>query len=354
MRPTENSALSCRNGTKRIAGKSCARLAAEVSRGKQPAPFWQRFDINRIEDLGNAVLGAELEAMQMAGPPARGSLAFAARDGVIFSTGLIRGRASMRGSLSQDAITLAVGLKFGLGSRLWLNPVADGAVGVFLPGESCDALLTDGSLYLAANLSQERLEREAASEGLLLDRRSISRTGLHSRPIVRQALICLRSTVARIHRQATVSDDGIGRAVLRTVIQHLAQPPVESAGRTDPVGRGSIVHRAQEFIRANLDGPISLDAVAGATGTSRRTLARVFAEVLEDTPANHIRRLRLHRIRRDLVRDAASGRTIHEIAAAWGIGEPGRMAAWYRDIFGEYPNETRSIHSGRRQHEAAL
>ncbi|WP_394893694.1 DUF1214 domain-containing protein [Mesorhizobium sp. AaZ16] len=51
------------------------------------ARFWHRFDIRRIEDLSNAVLGAELEAIQMAGPRIRGSLAFAARDGIIFSSG---------------------------------------------------------------------------------------------------------------------------------------------------------------------------------------------------------------------------------------------------------------------------
>jgi AraC-like DNA-binding protein len=325
-----------------------------VSQGKPTRPFWQRYDIHRIEDLGNAVLGAELEAVQMAGPRAGGSLAFAAGDGVIFSTGLIRGRISVRGVLSRDAITLAVGLKFGSGSRLWLNPVTDGDVGIFLPGEPCDALLTEGSLYLAANLSQKRLEKAAASEGLILDRRSISRTGLHPRPIVRPALTRLRSAVARIHRQASACDDSIGRAVLRTVVEHYARPPIEGAGRSDPVGQGRIVHKAQEFIRANLAKPISLDAVAAATGTSRRTLARVFGEVIEDTPANYIRRLRLHRIRRDLLCDGTSGCTIYDIAAAWGIGEPGRMAGWYRNMFGEYPNETIGIHSSRHRYEAAI
>ena len=321
---------------------------------KQPAQFWQRFDINQIEDLGNAVLGAELEAMQMAGPPAQGSLAFAAHGGVIFSTGLIKGRVSVTGPLSRDALTLGIGLRFGPASRLWLNPVADGDVGVFLPGEACDALFGEESLYFAASLSEEALQKEAASEDLVLDRRSISHTGLCSRPIAHQTLAALRDAVVRVHRDPSADDDRVGRAILRTVIDHWGRFPIESPGRNDPVGLGLIVHRAREYIHANLDAPISLDAIALAAETSRRTLARAFFQVLGDTPAGYIRRLRLHRIRRDLVRNGVAGRTIHETAAASGIREAGRMAGRYRELFGEYPHETVNERSKRQRHGAAV
>jgi AraC-like DNA-binding protein len=319
-----------------------------LSQRRLSAPFWQRFDIRRIEDLCNAVLGAELEAMQMAGPPARGSLAFAARDGVIFSTGLIEGRVSVRGPLCREAVTFGIGLRFGPGSRLCLNPATDGEVGVLLPGAPCEALLTEGSLYIAANLSQERLEREAACEGLVLDRRSIARTGLHPKPIPPRTLARLRNLVERLHRREGGGDERTGRAILRTVIEHYSHSPVEAAIRVDPAGRGRLVYKAQEYIRESLDGPISLDDLAAAAGTSRRTVARAFVDVLGDTPADYIRRLRLHRIRNDLARDAASGRSIREVAAAWGMGEPGRMAAKYCDLFGEYPRDTVNLYRMRQ------
>jgi AraC-like DNA-binding protein len=319
-----------------------------LSQRTPSALVWQRFDIRRIEDLCNAVLGAELEAVQMAGPPARGSLAFAAREGVIFSTGLIKGRVSVRGPLCREAVTFGIGLRFGPGSRLWLNPVTDGYVGVLQPGAPCDVLLTEGSLYIAANLSEERLEREAAREGLVIDRRSISRTGLHPKPIAPRALARLRNDVERLHRRGGAGDELMGRVILRTLIEHYARLPIEAAMRIDPAGRGRIVYRAQEFIRANLDRPIPLNDLAAAARTSRRTVARAFVEVIGDTPANYIRRLRLHRIRGDLVRDAVSGRAIRNIAAAWGMGEPGRMAAQYRDLFGEYPHDTVNLHLRRQ------
>jgi len=321
---------------------------------KRAPPFWQRFNIDRLEALGNAVLGAELEVVQMVGPPAHGSLAFAARDGMIFSSGLIEGRVSVRGLLPRDALTLGVGLRFGPGSRLWLNAAADGAVGVFLPGAACDVLFAGKSLYFAVSLSRERLEKEATRENLMLDQNAIGRTGLQPRPIAPAVLACLRSGVVRLHRHPPAVDDGIGRALLRAVIGHLARSPAEGNGRVDPIGHGRIVHRALEFIRASLDRPLSIDAIASVAGTSPRTLARAFFEVLDETPANHVRRLRLHRIRHDLAHAAASGRKIHEIAAASGIGNPGRMAGWYRDLFGEYPRDTLAGHLDRRRHEAPL
>jgi AraC-like DNA-binding protein len=320
-----------------------------MSERKPSVPIWQRFDILRIEDLGNAVLGAELEVVQMAGPRARGSLAFAASDGVIFSTGLIKGRVSLRGSLCRDSVTFGIGLRFGPGSRLRLNPAIDGYLGVLPPGVPFDALLTEGSLYIVASLSEERFEREVAREGVVIERNTVARTSLHAQAIPPRLLARLRNDVERIHRRDRSGDERVGRTILRTVIEHYARSPVERGGCIDPVGRGRLVHRAQEFIRANLGGSISLDDVAMAAGTSRRSIARAFVEVLGDSPANHIRRLRLHRIRRDLVRDAASGRAIREVAAAWGITVPGRMAGLYWDLFGEYPHETVSTHLIRQE-----
>lgn len=122
---------------------------------------WQRFDIERIEDLGNAVLGAGLEAVQMTGPPVRGSLAFAARDGIVFSSGLLVGNVLLRGVPAADAVTLLLVLTAGCGSWLQLRRAADGALWRLRPGEVLDAYLTAGTLYLAATASPDRLEAVA-------------------------------------------------------------------------------------------------------------------------------------------------------------------------------------------------
>lgn len=305
---------------------------------------WQRFDIRRIEDLSNAVLGAELQAVQMTGPPVRGSLAFAARRGVIFSSGLIESAVTVAGQLSREAITLAIGLRFGPNSRQWLNLVTDGTVGVVLPGDQHDAFYTRGSLYAAAALSARRLREEAKREGLVLDRRMIARTGVHPVPIAQRPLIPLRQSVVQLHRHGASLDDSdtdVGRVLLRTVIEHYARVPALANGGMLPTGRARVVAHARDYIDGHLALPLTLDAIAAATGTSLRTLSRAFVEVLGDAPGDYVRRLRLHRIRRDLI-CAAHDDSIARIAAKWGLQEPGRMSGWYRELFGELPSATRA------------
>jgi transcriptional regulator GlxA family with amidase domain len=85
---------------------------------------------------------------------------------------------------------------------------------------------------------------------------------------------------------------------------------------------------------------MSLDEIASAAYTSRRTLYRAFADILDDTPQTYVRRLRLHRIREDLASDAEKACTITIVANQWGISELGRLAGWYRELFGERPSET--------------
>lgn len=317
------------------------------------ASCWHRFEIRRIEDLGNAVLGAELEAIQMAGPRVGGSLAFAAHDGLIFSSGLIRGKVAIRGVLSSDSITLGLGLKLPPGSRQWLNEAGDGDVAVFLPGDEHDAIYAAGSLYAAATLTRERLEAEAAREELTLDRSILERTGLHGIPIGPGELARIASGFAGIHdahASAQLKQIDLGVAMLRTMVAHYARTPAKGDSGIHPKGRARIVHRAREYIREHLATPISMDDLAKVAGTSRRSVYRAFSEVLDDTPQNFVRRLRLHRLRSGLVSGTQSVTTISALARSLGSGsDMGRLAARYQQMFGESPSKTLTTRSERLQ-----
>jgi hypothetical protein len=55
-------------------------------------------------------------------------------DGIAYATGLIGGRVSLAGPLSENLITLGVGLELPPGTRHWLNEVATADIGIFMPG----------------------------------------------------------------------------------------------------------------------------------------------------------------------------------------------------------------------------
>jgi len=309
---------------------------------------WSRIPIASVEDLSDAVLGAGLEATQMARAPVTGSLAFATHDGITFTTGAIGGRVSLVGPLSGNMVTLGVGIVMAPGTRHWLNEVPSGAVGVFMPGDEHDAFYTPGSLYAVVTLPAERLEEAAADHDLVLDAKTLGGTGIHARKLSAN-LPDLEAQFRRIHagdQARGIAPRAIGSRLLNAFISHFARSPRFHVGGTDPRGHARIVARARAFIHANLDRPLSIDRIASSAWTSQRTLHRAFQLVLDETPYSYVLKLRLHRIRHDLASDVEVACTVTCIAGRWGISELGRFAGWYRDLFGERPSET--LARGRR------
>lgn len=315
----------------------------DTGTGSRARGGWTRVEIARIEDLSDAVYGAGLEAMQMSRAPVTGSLAFAVRDGITYSSGNLEGRVALRGPLSESMITLGVGLRIPPGSRHWLKNVASGDFGVFLPGDEHDALYAPGALYAAVTLDAERLEAIAARAGLVIDARTLGGTGIRERCVSARGLAHLRAGFERAHAGGPMSPwhvAALGRSLLDAAVALLGRTPPTSVGRDNSSGHARVVARARAYVLENLDAPISIDAIAAAAVTSRRTLHRAFVEVLGETPWTYVRKLRLHRIRRDLASEAELACAVAVVANRWGIGELGRMSGWYRELFGELPSET--------------
>lgn len=319
--------------------------SSERSVADQPGSLsgWSRFAISRPEDLSDAVYGAGLEVTQFSRAPMTGSLAFAMRDGILYSSGFIEGRVALVGPLSTSMITLGVGLKIGPGSRHWLNEVSTGDIGVWLPGDEHDAFYTPGSLYATVTLTLARLEEYAAGAGLVLDARMLGGTGFDVRKVTQHEIAALRGTFARIHHRQDVRSAAagtIGERLLDVVIAHFGRLPRPRIGRSHPVGPARVVARARDYIHAHLEEPLSIAAIAAAAHASRRTLHRAFHSVLGETPQAYVQNLRLHRIRHRLASNAEVGCTIAMVANQWGISELGRLSGRYRALFGELPSRT--------------
>jgi AraC-like DNA-binding protein len=307
---------------------------------------WTRVPISSVEDLGDAVLGAGLRVTQLSRAPVTGSLVFATAGDIVCSSGSIGGRVSLTGPLSETHITVGVGLVMGHGTRHWLNETGSGSVGVFLAGDEHDALYTPGSLYVAVTLPAGRLEAMAAAHDLVLDARTLGGTGIAARPLPASSRLALEAQFRRLHADsaAAPAPSRVEEIVLRALIAHLARPPRLIVGSRDPRGHSRIVARARAFIHANLHRPLTIDLIAEAAVTSLRTLTRAFQAVLGETPYSYVLKLRLHRIRHELISSAELDVTIRCIARRWGIHEMGRFAGWYRDLFGELPSLTRVRH----------
>ncbi|WP_440712226.1 AraC family transcriptional regulator [Gordonia sp. FQ] len=97
--------------------------------------------------------------------------------------------------------------------------------------------------------------------------------------------------------------------------------------------------RALEYCEERIAEPIGVDDLAAHAGVSRRSLQRMFAEELAVSPAGYLQRLRLRRVRADLL-DGDPAATVTDVALRWGFAHLSRFAAAYREQYGELPSQT--------------
>jgi AraC-like DNA-binding protein len=99
------------------------------------------------------------------------------------------------------------------------------------------------------------------------------------------------------------------------------------------------VQLAEEYLEANWNRPVTVEALAAETGTSTRSLFKAFRDSRNCSPMMFVRGIRLAHARRMLQQpDAAT--TVMTVAFACGFLNPGHFAQHYRLAFGELPSAT--------------
>ncbi|MHC9291619.1 helix-turn-helix domain-containing protein [Mycobacterium sp. LTG2003] len=300
-----------------------------------------RTRITQLEDLSDAVNNAGLSAFQMSRESPRGSLIHAVDGGVALSSGRFDSRVQIRGPLSDEGLSIAVGLQIPPRNRLLLREIDSGVVTMFRPGDEQEAFHDVNSLYAVVTLPEQTLHSEAERFGIDLSLSTFRRTGIHPAPLARAHLTTISSFLARLHRgdDRTQLDSAAFADIVAAFIGHFAQHPAPLVAYTLR-HRQRIVESIRTHIDQNLDNRLDTEGLARLAGVSRRTLARSFVETIGESPHSYIARMRLHRIRSDLLAHG-QGATVAEISNRWGISELGRMAARYRAMFGELPSQTR-------------
>jgi len=99
------------------------------------------------------------------------------------------------------------------------------------------------------------------------------------------------------------------------------------------------VRLAEQFIEANWDQPITIEALVTATGVSARSIFASFKTARGYSPMDFVKRVRLGQARRKLLKPTAAT-TVSAVAFECGFGNAGHFAVDYRRQFGERPSET--------------
>jgi AraC family transcriptional regulator, ethanolamine operon transcriptional activator len=148
------------------------------------------------------------------------------------------------------------------------------------------------------------------------------------------------SVFARVQRDpAALSNPHVARMVEQSVLNALLGVAGRPDGRSLPARRQVLARRAEEFIRGQIDGYITLSDVCHWVGASERSLHLGFLERFGMSPMAYLKVLRLNRVRRRL-RDAAPGTSVTDVAMRSGFLHLGRFATDYSRFFGEWPSST--------------
>ncbi|WP_165798823.1 helix-turn-helix domain-containing protein [Shimia abyssi] len=112
--------------------------------------------------------------------------------------------------------------------------------------------------------------------------------------------------------------------------------------KSTPLIRSRTVSKTTELMLALLGENVPISKICKEVGVSWRTLDRSFLEKFGIGPKKYYHRLRLNRVRSDLIHKA-NHYNISDIANRWGFWHLGQFAQDYHNMFGELPSTTMRI-----------
>jgi AraC family transcriptional activator of tynA and feaB len=134
--------------------------------------------------------------------------------------------------------------------------------------------------------------------------------------------------------------DAVGGETVRDLVGTMIKSSVTGA-RVLPTTRGGMLATVRTFMRGNLhDTELDVAHIADAHYISRRFLYELF-EPLDETPGEHLRRLRLHRAAALLASPA--GGTVTDVAARCGFADATTFTRAFHREFGMLPREYRAL-----------
>ena len=152
--------------------------------------------------------------------------------------------------------------------------------------------------------------------------------------------------LATIHQNAELLVVDCARALTAEVEEEIVAGLLLAADCNDkyedkssPLTRSRALAKAIELMLAHLSENIPISHICREAGVSWRTMDRAFSEKFGIGPKRYYLRVRLNRVRSDLIRKSNCD-SISDIANNWGFWHLGQFAHDYYSMFGELPSDT--------------
>ena len=141
----------------------------------------------------------------------------------------------------------------------------------------------------------------------------------------------------RIDIQESLRDEAL--TLLVNALQSAAKTPVPQEALRLSKAR-QLIRLAEDYANGNPEDGLRIVDLCSVTGVSERTLQYAFQECLGISPINYLKRLRLHRARRQLKIADPKRTTVSAIACQTGFWHFGEFSKAYKALFNESPSMT--------------
>ena len=256
------------------------------------------FQISSIDDIRQAVSGAQFEVDQLSSSSVVGKKLFADIGGIQLSSGNFSGDIRVRGTFSERDFSFGILLDEGAGCRFWHREAKADDVGIFPAGVEHDAFYHSGASYAALTITEDQLVGFAAKEKFDLPDKALRSINIirHCKNIGQ----ILRDILPILNYENSALPNTFGAEISDRLLQAFCHRLEKSAiGLSDGlphIGRPeTIVSEALIHIERNQDRPITIQELSSVLNVPRRTLIRAFISVTSHPPGDYIRTHRLKR-----------------------------------------------------------
>ena len=128
------------------------------------------------------------------------------------------------------------------------------------------------------------------------------------------------------------------QALCRVLVQMLlGETSALRRAATVPVQQ--VFKRVHYYMAGHLEGGVRLDELCQASGVSRQTLLRIFANCVGLDPIRYLTVCRLNQVHKALRRADPAISAVADIARAWGFSHLGTFSRQFTELFGVSPDQ---------------
>jgi AraC-like DNA-binding protein len=299
--------------------------------------------IDRFEELGGAVQGAQIEVLQLQHGRLRGHRTHMLINGMPLSVGAFSLGVRTRGVLSQDRVTIGMLTSCTDRATQWSHEMLPADILVIPPGEEHDGRFHGGASYAVISLDQADIASSFGTEPRL---RELGADNAHFRADAQGGALVirrLREIIARLEDTRPTWDSNAAAFWKRSIIETmtgtiLLNHPSDRDGPLFAARR--IVDKVEDYIEATGLRPVHISEICSEVHVSRRTLHRAFYDAIGIGPVAFLRCRRLCCVHSILRSSEPATTTIADVAMGQGFLDLGRFSGYYHSLFDEYPSET--------------